>query len=81
MSAVGAFVPILPWFFTSGMAASALSLASAGTAATIIGGVLGRMTDGNWLRAALRQCALVVLAAGVTYEVGRLFHALSGSPP
>jgi len=81
MSAVGALVPILPWFFTGGISASALSLAGAGTAATIIGGVLGRMTDGNWFRAALRQCALVVLTAGVTYEVGRLFHALSGSPP
>jgi VIT1/CCC1 family predicted Fe2+/Mn2+ transporter len=50
-----------------------LSLASASIAAAIVGGVLGKTTDGNWLRAALRQVTLVVLAAGVTYEIGRLF--------
>jgi VIT1/CCC1 family predicted Fe2+/Mn2+ transporter len=79
MSAAGALVPIAPWFFTTGTAASALSLASAGAAATIIGIVLGRITDGHWLRAGLRQLVLVVLTAAVTYEIGRLFHAL-GSP-
>jgi VIT1/CCC1 family predicted Fe2+/Mn2+ transporter len=69
----GAIIPILPWFFTSGALAIALSLASASIAAAIVGGVLGKTTDGNWLRAALRQVTLVVLAAGVTYEIGRLF--------
>jgi VIT1/CCC1 family predicted Fe2+/Mn2+ transporter len=73
MSGAGAIIPILPWFFTSGALAIALSLASASIAAAIIGGVLGKTTDGNWLRAALRQVTLVVLAAGVTYEIGRLF--------
>jgi VIT1/CCC1 family predicted Fe2+/Mn2+ transporter len=72
-SCAGALVPILPWFFTSGTLAISLSLASASIAAAIIGGLLGRTTDGNWLRAALRQVALVVLAAGITYEIGRLF--------
>jgi VIT1/CCC1 family predicted Fe2+/Mn2+ transporter len=80
-SAAGALVPILPWFFTSGATAIALSLASASIAAAIIGGVIGRITDGRWLRAGLRQLGLVVLAAGVTYEIGRLFHALGNSTP
>lgn len=75
-SAGGALVPILPWFFTSGTAAIVLSLGSAGIAVMIIGAVLGRNSDGNWLRGALRQLGLVLVAAAVTYEVGRLFHGI-----
>ena len=80
-SAAGALVPIVPWFFLSGGLAIVSSLASASVAAAIIGGILGRAADGNWLRGALRQFGLVVLAAGITYEIGRLFHVLGSSTP
>lgn len=75
-SAAGALVPIVPWFFTSGTTAIALSLGSAGIAVAIIGALLSRNSDGNWLRGALRQLGLVLLAAALTYAVGRLFHGI-----
>jgi VIT1/CCC1 family predicted Fe2+/Mn2+ transporter len=80
-SAAGAAVPIVPWFFSSGLQAIALSLGSATTAAAIMGGLIGRTTDGRWLRAAARQAGLVLLVAGFTYEIGRLVHVLGGSTP
>lgn len=55
------------------------SLVSASTAAVIIGAIVGKGTDGNWLRGALRQLALVVLAAGVTYEIGHLFRLVESA--
>jgi VIT1/CCC1 family predicted Fe2+/Mn2+ transporter len=70
---VGAVVPLAPWFFAAGNAAIAASLALAAAAALVIGGLLGRLTGGRWVRGALRQLAFVVAAAGVTFLVGRLF--------
>jgi VIT1/CCC1 family predicted Fe2+/Mn2+ transporter len=69
-SAVGALVPIVPWFFTGGRAAVIESLALASVAAAVIGGILGAQSSGNWAAGALRQVALVLLAAGVTYGIG-----------
>ncbi|HVA39002.1 MAG TPA: VIT1/CCC1 transporter family protein [Candidatus Dormibacteraeota bacterium] len=78
-SAAGALVPILPWFFLSGRVAILSSLASASAAAVVMGGILGSGTDGQWLRGALRQLGLTLLAAGITYELGRLFNHLATS--
>jgi VIT1/CCC1 family predicted Fe2+/Mn2+ transporter len=69
-SAVGALVPIAPWFFTGGRNAVIESLAFSGIAAAIIGGILGKQSKGNWAAGAARQVTLVLLAAGVTYSIG-----------
>jgi vacuolar iron transporter family protein len=71
--AVGAMVPLVPWFLTTGLSAVAGSLALAGGAALAIGGLLGQLTGGRWLRSALRQLVVVALASGITFLVGRLF--------
>jgi vacuolar iron transporter family protein len=70
---LGAVAPLAPWFFAAGNAAIAASLAVAAVAALVIGGLLGQLTGGRWLRGALRQLLLVVAAAGVTFFVGKLF--------
>jgi VIT1/CCC1 family predicted Fe2+/Mn2+ transporter len=69
-SAAGALVPIVPWFFTGGRNAVIASLALAGIAAAIIGGILGGQSSGNWAAGAARQLVLVLLASGVTYGIG-----------
>jgi VIT1/CCC1 family predicted Fe2+/Mn2+ transporter len=69
-SAAGALVPIVPWFFAGGRIAVIESLALAGIAAAIIGGMLGGQSSGNWAMGAARQVVLVLLAAGVTYGIG-----------
>ena len=47
----------------------------AGAAAVAIGGLLGQLTGGRWLRSALRQLLVVALASGITFLVGSLFGA------
>jgi VIT1/CCC1 family predicted Fe2+/Mn2+ transporter len=73
-SAAGASIPIVPWFFLHGTAAILTSLGIACVASVIIGGALGAQSSGRWIGSALRQLALVVLAATLTYEIGRLFQ-------
>jgi len=70
-------VPILPWYFVSGRAAIVASLSFSSVAAVIIGALIGRRSSGDWLPSAVRQLSLVLLAAAVTYEAGRLL-AIAG---
>jgi VIT1/CCC1 family predicted Fe2+/Mn2+ transporter len=70
--AVGAAVPLAPWFFVSGAAAVALSVSLVAVASVVIGAFLSRATGRSpWVSSA-RQLAVSMLAAGVTYLVGRL---------
>jgi len=72
MFAFGALVPLLPWFITTGSSAVISSLVLAAGAAVAIGGLLGKLTDGRWMRSALRQLLVVTLASAITFLVGRL---------
>jgi VIT1/CCC1 family predicted Fe2+/Mn2+ transporter len=76
--AIGAAIPLLPWFATNGATAVVSSLALAIVAAFGIGAFLGSSTNGHWLMASLRQVLVLVLAAGATYFIGRLFHTSVG---
>lgn len=74
MFSIGAMIPLVPWFVSSGLKAAAASLVLSAIAALGIGAYLGSKTDGRLLRSALRQLAVLILAAGATYGVGLLFH-------
>ncbi len=69
--ALGAFVPLAPWLFTSGTLAIVLSVALGGLAALAVGVVLARFTERSPAVSALRQLAVTAVAAAVTYGVGR----------
>ena len=69
--ALGALVPLIPWFVTRGGAAVAVSLVAGGLAAITIGWALARFTGGSKVRAISRQVLLTVLAAGVTFAIGK----------
>jgi vacuolar iron transporter family protein len=73
--AVGALVPLVPWFIATGVSAVVSSLVLAGAATVAIGGLLGQLTGGRWRRSALRQLLVVALASGITFLVGSLFGA------
>ena len=73
--AVGALVPLVPWFITTGVSAVVSSLVLAGAATVAIGGLLGQLTRGRWLQSALRQLLVVALPSGITFLVGSLFGA------
>jgi VIT1/CCC1 family predicted Fe2+/Mn2+ transporter len=71
--AVGALLPLLPWFFTEGVAATVLSVVLTAAAGLVVGGAIARSSGRTPLRGALRQLAIVVVASAVTYGVGALF--------
>lgn len=68
--ALGALLPLLPWFFGSGGGAVVASILLGGLAALAVGGALARFTDRSMVRSALRQLAIVAVAATFTYAVG-----------
>jgi vacuolar iron transporter family protein len=70
--ALGALVPLMPWFFVHGTPAVVLSLVLGAVAAVLIGVALSRYTGRSAVRSALRQLTVTVAAAGVTYSLGAL---------
>jgi VIT1/CCC1 family predicted Fe2+/Mn2+ transporter len=71
--AIGAFVPLLPWLFTSGATATWLSLVLTGLASVVVGSIVSRLSSRPMVLGALRQLAIVAGASAVTYGIGRLF--------
>jgi VIT1/CCC1 family predicted Fe2+/Mn2+ transporter len=71
--AIGALIPLAPWFFLSGAVAVVLSLLLAVVSATCIGVLLARLTGQSVVRSAARYIVIVMIATSVTFVVGRLF--------
>ena len=70
--ALGAIFPLAPYFFLSGAAGLATSLAVSGFALVMMGVVTSLFTGRRALPSALRQLVIGYLAAGVTFGIGRL---------
>ena len=70
MFAVGALVPLLPFFFGSGRAAEVVAASMAGVAISSVGALTARLTGKGALFSALRMLAIGVAAAAVTYLIG-----------
>jgi VIT1/CCC1 family predicted Fe2+/Mn2+ transporter len=68
--AVGATVPLLPWFFGGGSKAAIASIVLGILSAIVIGALLARFTERPVLPTALRQIFIAALAAGVPYAIG-----------
>ena len=71
---VGAILPLLPWFFTSGTTAVVASVVIGGSAALSLGAAIGSFSGQGVWRTAGRQLLAAVVAASVTYGVGRLLR-------
>ena len=72
--AVGALLPLLPWFFTSGTTAVLASVVIGGAASLALGAAIGSFSGQGVWRTAGRQLLAAVVAASVTYGVGRLLR-------
>jgi VIT1/CCC1 family predicted Fe2+/Mn2+ transporter len=68
--AVGALVPLIPWFFSRGGAAQVGTVLLGALGAIAIGTALARFTGRSAFRSALRQLLIASMAAGVTWTVG-----------
>jgi VIT1/CCC1 family predicted Fe2+/Mn2+ transporter len=70
--AVGAILPIIPWFLGGGGAAQIASLVIGIAAATVVGSLIGRFAERGVPRSAIRQVLILLLACGVTWIIGRV---------
>jgi VIT1/CCC1 family predicted Fe2+/Mn2+ transporter len=70
--AIGAIIPVLPLFFTSGTTAVVWSLASSGLGLFLLGIATALFTGTGFLKTGSRSLTLGLVAAGVTYGIGSL---------
>ena len=67
---IGALIPLLPWFFSSGGVAVIVSVVLGAISALAIGWTVAVFTGRSRPRSALRQLLIAVVAAAVTFGVG-----------
>ncbi len=68
--AVGALVPLIPWFFGSGDAAVVASIILGALASLAVGTAVAVFTGRSRVRTAVRQLAIAMVVAAVTYGIG-----------
>jgi len=69
---IGAFIPLVPWLFTSSGNEIWWSVGLSAVGSAGVGGAIGVFTRRGTFKWALRQVVVTALAAGVTFGVGRL---------
>jgi len=69
--ALGSFIPLLPWLWSTTGNPILWSVLFAALGSVAVGAAIGRFTRRGMFRWALRQLVITGLAAGVTYGVGR----------
>ena len=68
--AVGALVPLMPWFFGSGTAAVIWSIVLGALASIAVGIAVAVFTGRSRVRTAVRQLGIAAVVAALTYGVG-----------
>jgi VIT1/CCC1 family predicted Fe2+/Mn2+ transporter len=76
--AVGAIIPLIPWFFLAGWTAVVVSIVLGALGVATVGAAVGYLSDRSMVRAALRQLVIAGVAAGVTFGIGRLVGTTTG---
>ena len=76
---IGAAIPLVPWFASSGTGAVVASIVLSAVAALVIGVALARATSRPPWRPALRQLLIAILAAGVPYAIGNAVGVTTGA--
>jgi vacuolar iron transporter family protein len=77
--AIGAVVPLIPFFFGGGGAAVGAAVACAAVGLFTIGAMITLLTGRSALFSGTRQLVFGLLAAGVTFGLGRLIGAAVGA--
>jgi VIT1/CCC1 family predicted Fe2+/Mn2+ transporter len=71
--AIGALIPLAPWFITSGTPAIFASIVATALASVAVGGWVSHSSGRSVVQGALRQLAIVIVVATVTYAIGKVF--------
>ena len=69
---LGAAIPVLPFAFLSGTAATVTSVAASAAGLFLLGSAITLLTRRSVVRAGVRQLAIGLAAAAVTFAIGRL---------
>jgi vacuolar iron transporter family protein len=75
-TAVGAFVPIIPFFFSGGMTAVIISFAISLVAHFAVGALKSLITIRSWWASGLEMTWIGIIVAVVTYALGLAFGSL-----
>ena len=75
--AIGALIPLVPWLFGHGTAATVTTVALGAAAAVAVGVVLSRFTGRPSLKSAARQLLFAGVPAVVTYAIGNAVGVVS----
>jgi len=76
--AIGAIVPLAPWFFTDGSTAAIMSVILGVMGAAVVGMLLARFTERSAVRTAMRQVLVAAGAATATYLIGSVLGVSGG---
>ena len=76
-TAIGAFIPIIPFFFMSGIPAIVASFAISIIAHFAVGALKSLITIRSWWASGLEMTMVGVIEAAVTYGLGLAFGAIS----
>ena len=76
-TAIGAFVPIIPFFFMGGLAAVILAFAISLVAHFAVGALKSLITMRSWWASGLEMTWIGVIVAAVTYGLGFAFGAVT----
>ena len=77
--AIGAIIPLVPYFITSGNTALLASICCAALGLFTIGMLVTLLTGRNAIFSGMRQLCFGLLAAGVTFGLGRLIGTAVGA--
>jgi len=77
-TALGAFIPLIPFFFTRGYPAVFASLAISIVAHFAVGAAKSLVTTRSWWSSGLEMMIVGLIAGAVTYALGVLFGGLGG---
>ena len=72
-TAIGGFIPIIPFFFTVGMPAVVASFIISTIAHFAVGASKALVTTRSWWSSGLEMTAVGIIEAAITYGVGRAF--------
>ena len=70
--AIGAILPLIPWFLAAGVTAMVASVVIGLVAAAAVGTALAVFTERSVLRTALRQVGWAAGACAITFAIGSL---------
>ena len=77
-TALGAFIPLIPFFFLSGVMAVVTAFAISILAHFAVGAAKSLVTSRTWWASGLEMTAVGIIAGVITYLLGSLFGGISG---